>query len=338
MNTPRIIRTAVVGAGFFGRYHAQQYSSLPGVELVGVADHDLTSAARLASEVGCKAYTDPNDLLGLVDVVSVVTPTIAHFAIAEGFLRHGVAVLVEKPIAASLDEARSLVRTARQQGSILQVGHVERFNPVWSAFESASFRPTFIEARRASPYPFRSLDVSVVFDVMIHDIDLVLAAAGSQVSSVDAVGARQLSPSCDRAEAFLSFANGCRAHLSVSRVHHRTERTMRLTSDLEGLDLDFFERKSVHYRLQPTAAFASSLKAPTTPEERERRLAELFETTTQQHDKSAQPLRAELESFVECVRTGKSPKADGEAGLEALTVAQQIEQRIESGRSIRKAA
>ena len=338
MTTPSIIRTAVVGAGFFGRYHAQQYSTLPGVELVGVVDHDPVSAARLASEVGCRPYTDPNDLADLIDAVSVVTPTIAHFAVADAFLRRGVAVLAEKPIAASLDEARSLVRTAQQQGAILQVGHVERFNPVWNAFENAPIRPTFIEARRASPYPFRSLDVSVVFDVMIHDIDLVLAAAASPVVAVDAVGSRQLSPSCDSAEAFLTFSSGARAHLSVSRVHHRTERTMRIASDAEALDLDFFERKSVRHRLRPTAAFTPSFKAPTTPEERERRLAELFESTTTQHDKSAQPLRTELESFIDCVRNGTSPKVDGEAGLQALAVAQQIEMRIESSRSLRKAA
>jgi predicted dehydrogenase len=338
MNAERVIRTAVVGAGFFGRYHAQQYSTLPGVELVGVVDRDGQSGARLAAEIGCRSFSDPMELVGLVDAVSVVTPTVAHFAVASELLQYGVAVLVEKPIAATLDEARALVRLAKQQGVVLQVGHVERFNPVWSAYESTPFRPTFIEARRASPFPFRSLDVSVVFDVMIHDIDLVLAAAGSTVTAVDAIGGRQLSSSCDRAEAFLTFANGCRARLSVSRVHHRTERTLRLSCDGESLDLDFFERKSVRHRLQPGASIGTTLKLPTTPEERERRLAELFETTVMEHDRSAQPLRMELQSFVDCVRTGAVPKADGNAGLEALIVAQLIEQRIESARPILKAA
>ena len=338
MTNDRVVRTAVVGAGFFGRYHAQQYSTLPGVSLVGVVDHDAHSANRLAAEIGCRAFTDPRELVGLVDAVSVATPTIAHHAVASELLGSKIAVLVEKPIAVTIDEARSLVRLARQSGAVLQVGHVERFNPTWQAFERADFRPTFIEARRASPYPFRSLDVSVVFDVMIHDIDLALAAVGSPAIAVDAIGVRQTSPSCDRAEAFLTFANGCRAHLSASRVHHRTERTMRLTNETHGLDLDFFERTSVHYRMRPSAAFSQQAKAPTTPEERERRLAEMFETTREQHDKSAQPLRSELESFVACVRTGASPKAGGEEGLEALALAQQIEQRIESSRTLRKAA
>ena len=333
-----VVRTAVVGAGYFGRYHTQQYATLPGVELVGVVDRDLQSAGRLAAEVGSQAFDDPLELLGLVDAVSVVTPTIAHFAVASEFLDRGIAVLVEKPIAVTTEEARALVRLANESGAALQVGHVERFNPVWAAFEESGFRPTFIEARRASPYPFRSLDVSVVFDVMIHDIDLALAAAASPVTAVDAVGGRQLSPSCDRAEAFLTFANGCRAHLSVSRVHHRTERCMRLTNDVAGLDLDFFERKSIRYGLRTTADVSPTIKLPGTPEERELRLAELFETETHQHDKTAQPLRSELESFVDCVRSGTRPKVDGVAGLEALVLAQQIEQRLESARPLRKAA
>jgi predicted dehydrogenase len=338
MTDGRDIRTAVVGAGFFGRYHAQHYSTMPGVKLVGVVDRDAQNAQRLAAEIGCKAFTDLRELAGLVDAVSVVVPTIAHHAVAAELLGNGIAVLVEKPIAASLDEARSLVRLARQSGVVLQVGHVERFNPVWQAFERAVFRPTFIEARRASPYPFRSLDVSVVYDVMIHDIDLALAAAGSPVVDVDAMGSRLASPSCDRAEAFLNFANGCRAHLSVSRVHHRTERTMRLSNETNGIDLDFFARSSVVYRWRPSAAFGQPAKMPATPEERERRLAEMFEIVAEQHDRSVQPLRSELEAFVACIRSGASPNAGGEQGLEALAVAQQIEQRIESGRMIRKAA
>ena len=174
MNEQEPVRVGVVGAGFSGRYHAQQYSSLPGATLVGIADHDATSAARLAAEFGGESFADHRSLVGLVDAVSVATPTVSHFAVAEAFLKRGISVLVEKPMAATIDEARSLVRLAGQTDAVLQVGHVERFNPTWQAFEESPFRPTFIQTRRSSPYPFRSLDVSVVFDVMIHDIDLAL--------------------------------------------------------------------------------------------------------------------------------------------------------------------
>jgi len=332
------IRVGVVGAGFFGRYHAQQYSSLPGVSLVGVADHDPASAARLAAEFGGQSFGDHRDLLDSVDAVSVATPTNSHFAVAEAFLSRGISVMVEKPMAATVEEARSLVRLAKQTDAVLQVGHVERFNPTWKSFEDAPFRPTFIETRRSSPYPFRSLDVSVVFDVMIHDIDLALAAAGSPVTSVDALGSRCASPSCDRAEAFLTFANGCRAHLSVSRVHHSTERTMRLSNEVESLDLDFFARKAVRCRMKSNSAFGQSMKPPQSPDERERRLAEMFEIDAWQYETTAQPLRMELASFIDCVRHQQAPKVGGEQGLEALSVAHQIEHRIESGRSFRKAA
>lgn len=338
MNEQEPIRVGVVGAGFFGRYHAQQYSSLRGAILVGIADHDATSAARLAAEFGGESFDDHRRLVELVDAVSVATPTVSHFAVAEAFLKRGVSVLVEKPMAATLEQARTLVRLANQSNAILQVGHVERFNPTWQAFEESPFRPTFIQTRRSSPYPFRSLDVSVVFDVMIHDIDLALAAAGAPISSVDAMGSRCASPSCDWAEAFLAFANGCRAHLSVSRVHHATERTMRLSNEVESLDLDFFARKSARCRMKAGASFGQPLKMPGSPEEREKRLAEMFETQVTQHDAGIQPLNAELASFIDCVRRRVTPKVGGEQGLEALAVAQQIEQRIEFSRHILKAA
>jgi predicted dehydrogenase len=338
MNEHKPIRVGVVGAGFFGRYHAQQYSLLPGATLVGIADHDAASAARLAAEFGGEAFDDHRRLAGLVDAVSVATPTVSHYAVAEAFLKRGVSVLVEKPMAATIDEARSLVRLADQSRAVLQVGHVERFNPTWKAFEESPFRPTFIETRRSSQYPFRSLDVSVVFDVMIHDIDLALAAAGAPVSSVDAMGSRCASPSCDKAEAFLTFANGCRAHLSVSRVHHATERTMRLSNDVESLDLDFVARKSAHCRMKAGFSLRQPVKTPGSPEERERRVAEMFETQVTQHDTGIQPLNAELASFIDCVRRRVTPKVGGEQGLEALAVAQQIEQRIEFSRHTLKAA
>jgi predicted dehydrogenase len=330
------LRTAVVGAGFFGRYHAQHYAAIPGSELVAVADRSRAAAERVAAEVGCPALADHRELLGAVDAVSVATPTAAHFAVAADFLEAGVAVLVEKPIAATVDEARLLVRLARVNDAVLQIGHVERFNPVWQAFAERPFRPIFVSARRASPFPFRSLDVSVVADVMIHDIDLAFAAAGSPLVAVEAVGGRTAGGSIDRADALLTFANGCQAHLSASRTHHRTERVMHLWNDQVALDLDFFARTAVRYDRR--AETPLTLAQPATPEDRERRLEEMFACETRQFDKTLQPLRLELEDFLDAARNRRPPQVAGEAGLEALSAAMQIERAIDAAPALRRAA
>jgi predicted dehydrogenase len=337
MRSESELRVGVIGAGFFGQHHARHYASLPGVRLVAVVDRNEESANRLAGELGCAALADFRELFGRVDAVSVVVPTVAHYSVAKEFLARGTATLVEKPLALSVDEARAMVRLAQRHRAVLQVGHVERFNPVWRTIEDAAVRPSFVECQRFSPFPFRSLDVSVVFDVMIHDLDLVLASVGSTVASLEAVGGPVIGPLTDRAEVHLRFANGCRAALSANRSHFETRRTMRLWNRETNVHLDFYRRTSVvHARRGEVPPFTQN--GPLTLEERDRLLQATFSTATAEFDKTIQPLRLELEDFVRCAQTRAAPKVDGEAGYEAVALAERIQQSINSGAMLRNVA
>ena len=317
-------RVAVVGAGFFGQRHARQYASMPDVELVGVCDRSATAARTLAAELGCRAFADHAELLEEVDAVSVATPTVAHYPVARDFLEQGVPTLDEKPLAFSTQEARELAKLARRGRTVLQVGHVERFNPVWLAYERQPLRADVIQAERLSPYPFRGTDVSVVFDLMIHDLDLALAAAGSAPVSVEAWGGPCLSGSADRVEARIDFASGCRARIVASRVHHRAERTMRLWNQEALIDLDLHARSSTSYRRKP----GMPLPPHVSPDQAEAVRQRLFERETATFSAEVQPLRLELEDFLRCARTGADPKVSGEEGYAAVALADVVERRL----------
>lgn len=322
-------RVGVVGAGFFGQHHARHFAALDDVELVGIVDRDRQAAETLAAKVGCPAIADPNDLLDRVDAVSIVVPTVYHSAVACPFLERGIATFVEKPLALNVDEARAMVVTARRFGALLQVGHVERFNPAWSAVEKAGIHPTLVEARRFSRFPFRSLDVDVVFDVMIHDLDLILALVDAPVTRVEAIGERVLSPSIDRADARLIFANGTRASVAASRVHHETERCMRIWAEGDNFELDFFQRVSSRQRLvEPFRTGLARLPAQPSMEEKELLWQRMFMVDGTQHDRTVEPLRAELAHFVACAQSGDTPKVTGEQGYAAVCLAYRITEAI----------
>jgi predicted dehydrogenase len=313
------IRVAVIGVGYLGRFHAQKYAQLQDCELVAVVDARPQAREAVAREVGTRALADHRALLGEVDAVSIATPTAAHFPIACEFLQSGVHVLVEKPISETPQQARELIELAARQGRVLQVGHLERFNPAIVGAEEHLRAPRFIECHRLAPYKERGTDVSVVLDLMIHDIDIVQTLVGSAIESIDAIGTPVFSEDVDIANARIRFANGCVANATASRVSLKTERKMRVFSEEAYVSMDLQQKIVTVIRKRPGAAVAGQL--PVTIEERN------FEP--------GDALQAEILSFLACIRHGTSPVVSGEAGLAALETAIQITAQVQKSRERR---
>jgi predicted dehydrogenase len=305
------IRAAVVGVGYLGRFHAQKYAQIPGCELLAVVDSRQEVRDQVAAEVGARAVKEYRELLGAVDAVSVVTPTPAHFQIAREFLNAGAHVLVEKPITETAAEARELIELAARQHRVLQVGHLERFNATILAAEPHLRSPRFIECHRLAPYKERGTDVNVVLDLMIHDIDLLQTIVGAPIASIDAVGTPVFSEEIDIANARIRFANGCVANATASRVSMKTERKMRIFEDDAYLSLDLQQKILTLIRKRPPGQIAG---LPVSIEE--------------QSLEPGDALKAEIESFLECARTGRPPVVSGEAGLEALETAMRITEQV----------
>jgi predicted dehydrogenase len=310
------IRAAVVGVGYLGRFHAQKYAQLEECELLAVVDAVPAARDAVAAEVGARALADHRALLGEVDAVSIVTPTAAHFAIAREFLEAGAHVLVEKPITETPAQARELIQLAARQGRILQVGHLERFNSAILGAEEHLSAPRFIECHRLAPYKERGTDVSVVLDLMIHDIDIVQTLVGAAIESIDAIGTPVFSEDVDIANARIRFANGCVANATASRVSLKTERKMRVFSDEAYVSMDLQQKIVTVIRKRPGGPAAGQL--PVTIEERN------FEP--------GDALKAEIHSFLTCIQQGRQPVVSGEAGLAALETAIQITAQVRKGR------
>ena len=236
------IRTAVVGAGKMGAIHAKVYNSLPQNELVAVVDIVEDKARSLASQYNCMAATSCEDILDKVDAVTIATPTVTHLELAKIFIKNNIAVMIEKPLAANVTEGRKIVNLARRNNCVVAVGHSERCNPVVQAMKRLDIEPKFIEATRISPYPFRSTDVGVVLDVMIHDIDIILSLAASKIKKIDAVGVSVVEDKEDICNARIFFENGCIANITASRLGLKTERKLRVFSRQAYLSADFFKR------------------------------------------------------------------------------------------------
>ena len=302
------LRTAVIGVGYLGRFHAQKYRDLSGSELVAVADKDPVAAQQVASELGVVAVDDYRDLLGRVDAVSIVVPTPLHFGMAEAFLDQGIHVLVEKPITETIEQAQRLIDLARLRKCVLQVGHLERFNPAIQAAAGLITTPRFIESHRLAPFKQRGTDVSVVLDLMIHDIDLIQELVGKSIASIDAVGAQVFSQDIDIANARIRFEGGCVVNTTASRVSLKQERKMRIFQDDAYLSIDLQQKLlSVVSKKQPGPVDSPSQVA-------------INEQSFEQGD----ALRSEIEAFLNSVRTGSAPVVSGEDGLRALATAIQI--------------
>jgi predicted dehydrogenase len=327
------LRIGVVGTGALGRHHARILSGIEGVELTAVADTNAAIGAEVAARCQTDWTADYRDLLGRVEAVVVAVPTQAHLAVAGEFLRHGLDVLVEKPIATNLAQAEELVDLAEANGAILQVGHVERFNPAWIAARPHLRNPKYIRAERYSPYAFRSIDIGAVHDVMIHDIDLVLGIVQAEPRKIEAFGVSVLGEQEDCVQARLTFADGCIADLAANRVSPTARRDMQVWSAEGCAHLDFAAREAVLYLPSPTLRYGKSpLERARQPGENLDQLrAAVFGTYIKVHRPTVTPcdqLTEELLSFVDSVRTRRPPIVGGAQAIAAMSVAERILQSV----------
>ena len=302
----------MIGVGYLGRFHAQKYAQLAACELVAVVDGREDVRRSVAAEVGSTPVGDYRELLGKVDAVSVVTPTPAHFEIADAFLAAGAHVLVEKPITETPEQARALIAQAAKHKRVLQVGHLERFNAAVLAAEPHLRTPRFMECQRLAPYKERGTDVNVVLDLMIHDIDLVQSLARSEIVSIDAIGSPVFSGEIDIANARIRFANGCVANATASRVSLKTERKLRIFEDAAYISLDLQQKILTLIR-----------KREGTPQPGQLPVS-IEEANLEQGD----ALKSEIESFLECIRDGRRPIVSGEDGMRALETAIRITEQV----------
>jgi predicted dehydrogenase len=309
------LRCAVIGAGYLGRFHAQKYAGLADCELVGVADPAPEARERLRTELGVPGFADHHELLGRVDAVSIATPTGLHHAVARDFLEVGAHVLVEKPITATADEARELIAIAGRRGLVLQVGHLERFNPVIRAVAGELAAPRFIESNRLAPFKPRGTDVSVVLDLMIHDIDLIEHIVRSPIESIDAIGAPVFTDEIDIANARIRFENGCVADVTASRISMKAERKLRIFQSDAYLSIDLQQKLLTIVRRPASLAEGGLPKV------------DLEERSFDQGD----ALQDEIRSFVDAVRVGGRPIVSGEDGLRALETATRIVDIVNRG-------
>lgn len=307
------LRLGVIGVGHLGYHHARLYHAMEDIVLAGVADPDDTARARIQEDFdGIPAFTDADDLLAAgVDAVSIAAPTSDHRPLVQQALEAGVHVLVEKPMAATVAEAEEMVATARHAQRVLQVGHIERFNGAVMALFDAAMTPRFIECHRLSPFPGRGTDVSVVLDLMIHDLDIVLRLADAEVKSVDAVGVPVFSEEEDIANVRLRFGSGCVANLTASRVSMERMRKIRIFDPNAYVSTDYSAQEVLVYSKKP---------GPIPPDANPMDFIAVRPLPVRKEE----PLKLELEAFVACVRNGGSPVVSGEDGLRALKLAWRI--------------
>jgi predicted dehydrogenase len=306
------LRMAVIGVGYLGRHHARILSDLPGVELVAVVDTNGARAAEIAAASKTRALTDYREVVGHVDAVTLAVPTELHREVALPLLATGLPVLVEKPMARSLTEADAMIAAAREAGVALAVGHTERFNPAVAKVRPMLANPRFIEVHRLGTFPERSLDIDVVFDLMIHDLDVLLSLVPSEVEAIEAVGVPVLTGRVDLANARLRFANGCIANLTASRISRDRVRRIRFFQQSAYLSVDYAAQKVELWRLVRADGAMPSIQGgdvEVSPEE---------------------PLKRELVDFVDAVRAHRAPAVTGEDGRRALALATRIVEKMGS--------
>jgi predicted dehydrogenase len=299
------LRVGVIGAGHLGAIHAKIYNEIPHISLVGICDIDREKLRKISSELNVTGFAEFDPLLDKVEAVSIAVPTHLHYKVAKESLKRRIHTLVEKPFTATLAQADALIKLAKMNKCTLQVGHIERFNSVFEATRKIIHNPKFIECHRLSPFPNRSLDVGAVLDIMIHDIDITLGLVNSEVKRIESTGINVLTKFEDIANARLTFANGCVANLTASRVSDEVMRKIRIFQEDTYISLDYKEAKASVYRKVGNAINKEDL-----PIEKE------------------QPLQKELESFIDCVRFKKQPVVTGEVARAALSIALKIQSQI----------
>jgi predicted dehydrogenase len=300
------LKVGVVGVGYLGQHHARIYSELEGAELVAVSDTDGARAEEIAGRFGCRAVKDYRDMLEGVEALSIVTPTSTHYEVALECLKAGKDLLIEKPVTATVDEADSLIKEVEKRGAIVQVGHLERYNPGVVAVMGLVDEPVFIESERVAPFVNRALDVDVTVDLMIHDIDIVMSILGvSGVKDVRVVGARVLTDKYDVAKAWVEFEGGATALITASRISRIKQRLLKIYQKDSFLMLDYQKMRIRRFYRSGGAIESDSVKV-----------------------ESREPLRDEIEDFIDCVRERRRPKVSATEGRNALEVALEITRRI----------
>ena len=322
MSAPKIL-CGVVGVGSLGQHHARIYASMPGAELVGLFDTSVARASEISEKFGCRRFGSVEELAAVCDAVSVVVPTDLHEKVALPLLAAGCHLLIEKPICASLEEAERVLLAAKARNCLVQVGHVEHFNPVMAFLEKEASRPQYLTAERLAPYQVRGTEVGVVLDLMIHDIGIVLALVKSPIARIDSVGINVLSKTEDIANARIQFENGCVANLSASRMSLKKAREIRIFQDNAYLSLDFMNQSGHLVRKSDIIAFGLKMKVG---------LVKAGDTSSipvhQIPIEKGEPLALELAHFVESVAKKRQPKVGAALGKSALEVAIAITDQI----------
>ena len=308
----RKIKTAVIGVGYLGKFHADKYAALPNSELIAVVDAHAETANAIASKLKVQGLTDYRPLLGKVEAVSIAAPTTLHYTIAKDFLNHGSHVLIEKPITVTVEEADELIELGRKNKRLVQVGHLERFNAAILDLDKAITQPVFIESHRLAPFNPRATDVNVVLDLMIHDIDIILDIVHSEVKSIAASGAKILTKSTDIANVRLEFENGCVANVTASRVSMKTERKMRLFQADSCITVDFQNRAMKMYSKGEKEMFPG--------------IPEIISQESVYENNDA--LKVEIIAFLDSIENGTPVKVNGEAGRRALATAIHISKLV----------
>ncbi len=325
------LRVGVIGCGRMGRLHVRVYSQMPGVKVTGIFDESPDATAAVAKEFAAPAIKTLDELFGRVDAVTIAVPTLFHLAIARQCIERRIACLIEKPLAKDATEARQIVELAQKHKVTVQVGHIERFNSAIRALSRLDIKPRFMEATRISPMTFRSIDVGVVLDMMIHDIDIVLRLADSTVSKIDAVGVSVIGDVEDICNARLTFASGCVANLTASRIAMKTERRLRVFSPDAYVSIDYQKRQGAvirkHGNIEAVRDAAARIRSGEVQDVSKLNFQDLVHIENLQTD-DIEPLRAELDAFVEAVKNGSRPVVTAEDGLHAVEVAARIVQAI----------
>jgi predicted dehydrogenase len=334
---PSPFRVGVVGAGSMGCNHARIFGELPDVQFAAVLDERSAVATEIAGKYGAQAVTTLDAFAEVIDAATVATPTVTHFEIARQLLQRGKHVLVEKPFTETPEQARELCALAQERGLVLQVGHIERFNPVLSALEARLTSPRFIEATRLSPYPGRSLDVGVVLDVMIHDLEIILHLVRSPWVQVDAVGVAVLSKREDIANVRIRFENGCVANVTASRISQEKLRKIRLFQQNAYLSLDYQKQDGYLLRLAADDEKESTILGKLLAVATDSTIVTAFAGRKIVREPvdvdKGEPLKRELADFVACARAGAQPKVGGREATAALELALEITRQIEESGS-----
>lgn len=312
MENPDKVPAAVVGVGYAGQFHAEKYAASDKSSLVAVVDIDANRANLVGEKFGATSFTDYRELFGRARCVSIVVPTRLHYQVARDFLSAGIDVLVEKPITATLEEAKELVSLAQEKKLVLQVGHLERFNPAIRKLEGVIREPKFVECHRLAPFVERGTDVDVVLDLMIHDIDVIASLVDASIESVEAVGVPVLTDKPDIANARIRFSNGCIANITSSRVSMKRERKIRFFQKDAYISIDYDQKRAQIYRKPHEGAGWLDIKGETI------------------EIKEGDALADEVDSFLDSVRTRSRPLVSGEDGLRALEIASVISARLGS--------